>query len=98
VDAGHADRHVDHAVDGTVGEADDATDVGEAAADLGHHEVAADEGDLGVTGVDRPVAGDGDLGPVDDPGDGGALGDGHVLVPLSRRDGPAARPRASAPA
>lgn len=62
IDAVHVDRDFDRRVLDGLGNGDGAVDAGEAAPDLGEPQVAADEGDLGMTRVDGPDAGDGQVG------------------------------------
>ncbi len=60
LDRGDLRGHVDHGLRDVLGDLDGARDLAEVAADLADHEVAGDEADLGVRGVDGPGAG-GDL-------------------------------------
>src|SRR6266704_2758176 len=82
---GHVDGDRDSAVARRLRHLDHPGQAGEPAADLGQHEVTADEGEFGVAGVDLPPAGRRELGSVRDPGDGRtALGLGHEILQLEK--------------
>ena len=74
------DLDLDVGVGGFVGDGDGSRDVGETASDLGDHEVAADELDGGVRGVDGVRAGDGDLSVVSSTENVDLLGHGSGLL------------------
>ena len=80
-DARHVEGDLDRRLGGIVGDDDGAGDPRQAHADLRHHEVASDELDAGVAGIDHPLAGDGDLVAVHEAGGrragGGGFLDGH---------------------
>ncbi len=71
--AGHADDDVDAGVGEPLGDLHRTADVGEASADLGDHEVPADERHVGVPRVDLPQSGGRNGHAVDVPGGGGVL-------------------------
>src|SRR5215213_9701435 len=73
-DACHVDGDVERGVVEPRGDDESAGDVGEPAANLGDHELAADERHFGVTGVDLPDAGRGHDVSVDGPSRGDFVG------------------------
>src|SRR6476661_8134232 len=78
LDAGHVDGDVDVGVGEAIGDGDRAGHVGEPSADLGDHEVAADESEVGVSWVDVPSTGGRQDVPVNAAGRRGNLAGGGV--------------------
>jgi hypothetical protein len=80
---GHIDGDLDRCVTGLVSHPDHPGQAGEPAADLGQHEVTADEGQLGVARVDLPPVSGRKVGPVGEARDGSCgFGLGHEVLPL----------------